>query len=104
VWLTRACLPAALQVFRHFLSQPSQQQQQQHCQQDELLFTEGDAKHFVMLTRTKDWRYVLINSHAKLSSEVRHSHWQLSAGLPALHSSIPVMFGMLPASMQHNLL
>lgn len=53
-------------VFSHVLRQAGQQQQQQ----DELLFTEADPKHFVTLTRTKDWRYVLINSHAKLSSEV----------------------------------
>lgn len=38
--------------------------------EDVLLFEEGDAKHFITLTRTKDWRYVLINSTAKLSSEV----------------------------------
>jgi hypothetical protein len=69
VWPTRVCLPAALQVFRHVLGQRSQHPRQQ---QDELLFSEADPKHFVTLTRTKDWRYVLINSHAKLSSEVRH--------------------------------
>lgn len=61
-----ARLPAAAQVFSHVLRQAGQQQQQQ----DELLFTEADPKHFMTLTRTKDWRYVLINSHAKLSSEV----------------------------------
>jgi protease II len=76
VWLTRACLPAALQVFRHVLGQPNQQQRQQ---QNQLLFTEADAKHFVTLTHTKDWRYVLINSHAKLSSEVRHRQRQVPA-------------------------
>lgn len=27
-------------------------------------------KHFITLTRTKDWRYVIINSTSKLSSEV----------------------------------
>lgn len=37
---------------------------------DDLLFIEPDPRHFVTLTRTKDWRYVLINTHAKLSSEV----------------------------------
>ncbi|WIA09240.1 hypothetical protein OEZ85_008648 [Tetradesmus obliquus] len=58
-------------VFSHAVCQVCQhQQQQQQQQQDELLFTECDPKHFVTLTRTKDWRYVLINSHAKLSSEV----------------------------------
>lgn len=31
-------------------------------------------KHFVTLTRSKDWRYVLINSTSKLSTEVR-PHW-----------------------------
>jgi protease II len=38
---------------------------------DALLFHEPDAKHFITLTRTKDWRYILINSTSKLSSEVR---------------------------------
>eukprot|EP00878_Enallax_costatus_P038955 GHUV01044459.1.p1 GENE.GHUV01044459.1~~GHUV01044459.1.p1 ORF type:complete len:505 (+),score=167.38 GHUV01044459.1:538-2052(+) len=37
---------------------------------DVALFTDTDPKHFVTLTHTKDWRYVLINSHSKLSSEV----------------------------------
>jgi hypothetical protein len=72
------------------MAQPSQQHRQQ---QDQLLFTEADPKHFVTLTRTKDWRYVLINSHAKLSSEVRRS--QLPAGLSAL---ICEGCMMLPAS------
>lgn len=36
-----------------------------------LIYTEHDPKHFVALTRTKDWSYLLINSHSKLSSEVR---------------------------------
>eukprot|EP00775_Hariotina_reticulata_P010327 gene10327-10484_t len=37
---------------------------------DTLIYTEHDRKHFVALTRTKDWSYLLINSHSKLSSEV----------------------------------
>lgn len=52
---------AVLQVYRR--STTSQQD-------DALLFDEPDARHFVTLTRTKDWRYVLINSTSKLSSEV----------------------------------
>lgn len=38
---------------------------------DRLLFHEPHARHFITLTRTKDWRYVLINTTSKLSSEVR---------------------------------
>ncbi|KAF6262570.1 prolyl oligopeptidase family-domain-containing protein [Scenedesmus sp. NREL 46B-D3] len=52
-------------VFRRTLEQGDARQSH-----DQLLFTEADPKHFVTLTRTKDWRYVLINSHCKLSSEV----------------------------------
>lgn len=37
---------------------------------DRLVFEEGDVKHFITLTRSKDWRYVLINSTSKLSTEV----------------------------------
>jgi len=49
---------------------------------DTLLLEELDPTHFVSLTRTKDWRYVLINSHAKLSSEVqrRAAAWWLHRG------------------------
>lgn len=38
---------------------------------DELLYEEADARHYVTLTRTKDWRFLLLNSHSKLSSEVK---------------------------------
>lgn len=34
------------------------------------VFEERDPAHFVSLTRTKDLAYLLINSHAKLTSEV----------------------------------
>ena len=37
---------------------------------DALLYHDPDAKHFITLTRTKDWRNVLINSSSKISSEV----------------------------------
>jgi protease II len=37
---------------------------------DRLVFEEGDVKHFITLTRSKDWGYVLINSTSKLSTEV----------------------------------
>jgi hypothetical protein len=37
---------------------------------DALLYEDPDAKHFITLTRTKDWRFIVINTHAKLSSEV----------------------------------
>jgi hypothetical protein len=37
---------------------------------DREVFHEPDPSHFVSLTRSKDWRYVLVNSHSKLSSEV----------------------------------
>jgi protease II len=40
---------------------------------DVLLFEEADVQHFVTLTRTKDWRYVLINTTSKLSSEVNQA-------------------------------
>jgi protease II len=39
---------------------------------DVLLFSEADVQRFITLTRTKDWRYVLINTTSKLSSEVNH--------------------------------
>jgi hypothetical protein len=58
--------PTALhphQVLRRRLGSPPKE--------DALLFEEPDPSHFVSLTRTKDWRYLLVNSHAKLSSEVR---------------------------------
>jgi protease II len=38
---------------------------------DPVLFEEHDPRHFVALTRTKDWRALVVNSHSKLSSEVR---------------------------------
>jgi hypothetical protein len=38
---------------------------------DPVLFEERDPRHFVALTRTKDWRALVVNSHSKLSSEVR---------------------------------
>ena len=37
---------------------------------DVILFEEPDPACFVGLTRTKDWKLLLINSHSKLSSEV----------------------------------
>lgn len=52
--------------------------------EDALVFEEHDPAHFVSLTRTKDWKYVLINSHAKLSSEVmtrRHASSSLCLGV-----------------------
>lgn len=38
--------------------------------EDVMVFQEDNPSHFVTLTRTKDGLYVLINTHAKLSSEV----------------------------------
>eukprot|EP00879_Flechtneria_rotunda_P007371 GHRR01007732.1.p1 GENE.GHRR01007732.1~~GHRR01007732.1.p1 ORF type:complete len:851 (+),score=260.67 GHRR01007732.1:215-2767(+) len=57
-------------VFKHTLSS--------HTCKDELLYHEPDPKHFVTLTRTKDWHYVVINTHSKLSSEV----WLINAHNP----------------------
>lgn len=39
-------------------------------QMTEIVFQESDAKHFLALQRTKDWKYVCINSHSKICSEV----------------------------------
>jgi len=36
-----------------------------------ILFNEPDPRFFVALTRTKDWRALAVNSHSKVSSEVR---------------------------------
>jgi hypothetical protein len=66
----------SLQVFRQQVVQPGaagQQRQRQRLQAAagrELLLEERDASRHLQLGRTKDWRYVTINSNSKLSCEV----------------------------------
>jgi hypothetical protein len=58
-------LSVSLQVLVHSLGEKQSN--------DVLLFEEKDPACFVGLTRTKDWKLLLINSHSKLSSEVCRS-------------------------------
>lgn len=61
------CAHTDEQVMAHTVGRP--------LSEDTLLFEEPDPACFVSITRTKDWRYLLINSHSKLSSEVSvHVH------------------------------
>jgi hypothetical protein len=38
---------------------------------DAVIYDEPDPRFFVALTRTKDWKALVVNSHSKVSSEVR---------------------------------
>ena len=41
---------------------------------DETLFEEGDDRFFVDVARTKDYRFMTVNSNSKISSEIRILH------------------------------
>lgn len=52
------------QVWRHTLGTPSAQ--------DELVYQEDDERFFVSVSLTRSTRYVLVESHSKMTSEVRY--------------------------------
>lgn len=43
-----------------------------HAENDTLVFHETDDRFFVSISRTKDDRYLMVNSHSKISSEVHY--------------------------------
>jgi hypothetical protein len=87
-WCCPSCLPApaalpltssgglrppAAQVYRQQIAAPGaagRQGEQRPAPLPELLLEERDATRHLQLGRTKDWRWVTINSNSKLSCEV----------------------------------
>jgi hypothetical protein len=64
-----ACVHAPVQVYRQQVV-PGPGAQGNGAPPAELLLQEPEEARFLQLGRTKDWRYVSINSNSKLSCEV----------------------------------
>ncbi|XP_049850808.1 protease 2-like isoform X2 [Schistocerca gregaria] len=52
--------------------------------EDELIHEELDDKFFLDISRTKDWKYIIINSNSKITSEVRILDTSASDARPKL--------------------
>ncbi len=71
----------AVQVCRQLVVPgPEGQGRSQGVPPAELLLQEPDEARFLQLGRTKDWRYVSINSNSKLSCEVGTGYSKLHPG------------------------
>jgi oligopeptidase B len=58
------------QVYRHKLGE--------NADKDTLIYEEKDSKHFIHLSKSKSDRFIFVNSHGKITSEV----WYLEASEP----------------------